>query len=62
MSVRLKREWPENTIVVDCGRINIIDFETGAETKEVIMDAGRSAAMKFLKTPGQRPVRRFSVS
>ena len=62
MSVRLKREWPENTIVVDCGRINIIDFETGAETKGVIMDAGRSAAMKFLKTPGQRPVRRFSVS
>jgi len=62
MSVRLKREWAENTIVVDCGRINMIDFEAGVEVKEVIMNAGRSAAMKFLKTPGQRPVRRFSVS
>lgn len=62
MSVNLKREWAENTIVVDCGRINMIDFEAGAETKEVIMEAGRSAATKFLKTPGQLPVRRFSVS
>jgi predicted acylesterase/phospholipase RssA len=61
-SVSLAREWADNTIVVNCGRINIIDFEAGAETKEVIMNAGRSAAMKFLKTPGQRPVRRFSVS
>jgi NTE family protein len=62
MSVRLTREWADNTIVIDCGRINIIDFEAGAETKEIIMDAGRSAATAFLKTPGQLPVRRFSVS
>lgn len=61
-SVNLKRQWRQNTIVIDCGKVNMIDFEAVAATKDVIMEAGRRAAAAFLKTPGQKPVRRFSVA
>ena len=61
-SVNLKRQWQQNTIIINCGKINMIDFEAGAEAKEAIMEAGRRAAASFLKTPGRKPVRRFSVA
>jgi len=61
-SVNLKRQWQGNTIIIECGKVNMIDFEAAASTKDALMDAGRRAATVFLKTPGQKPVRRFSVA
>ena len=60
-SLELKRQWKANTIVIDCGHITGIEFELNMDSKLQIIDAGRCAAVAFLKTPGQRPVRRFSV-
>ena len=60
-SLELKRKWKGNTIVIDCGHITGIEFELDMESKIKIIDAGRCAAAAFIKTPGQRPVRRFSV-
>ena len=60
--VELKRQWPANTIVIHCGRLNIIDFEVASDSKARIMNAGRAAAELFLKSPGQKPLRRFSVA
>ena len=61
-SIELKRNWSGNTIDVDCGRINMVDFEAGSNTKLMIIEAGRRAAAIFLKSPGKTPVRRFSVA
>jgi NTE family protein len=61
-SVELKSRWPRNTIVIDCGTVNMVDFEAGSNTKREIIEAGRRAAEVFLKSPGQRPVRRFSLA
>jgi len=61
-SVKLKERWPYNTIVIDCGKVNMVDFEAGADTKQQIIGAGRRAAEGFLKSPGYKPVRRFSVA
>jgi NTE family protein len=61
-SVNLKKQWQANTIIIECGKVNMIDFEAGASAKEALMEAGRRAATAFLKTPGQKPVRRFSVA
>lgn len=61
-SVQLKSEWCDNTIIINFDRFNSINFEAEAEMKLSIMDAGRRAASAFIKAPGQKPVRRFSVS
>ena len=61
-SIELKRRWPYNTIVVECGRINMVEFEAASNTKAGIINAGRRAATTFLKSPGQKPVRRFSIA
>jgi NTE family protein len=61
-SLALKRAWPNNTIVVPCGTMNTVDFETNTESKEKIIAMGRAAMMKFLSTPVKPPVRRFSVT
>ena len=61
-SVQLKAQWPYNTIIIDCGTVNMVDFEAGSNTKREIIEAGRRAADSFLKSPGHRPVRRFSVA
>jgi len=60
-AVELKQKWKHNTLVIECGRVNSIDFETGQETKHAIMEAGRRGADDFLKSPGPTPVRRFSM-
>jgi NTE family protein len=61
-SMELKARWIYNTIVVDCGKVNMVDFEAGTEVKLQIIESGRRAAEGFLKSPGQRPLRRFSVA
>jgi NTE family protein len=61
-SVQLKARWPYNTIVVDCGNVNMVDFEAGSDAKIRIIETGRRAAEAFLKSPGYKPVRRFSVA
>ena len=61
-SVQLKAQWPYNTIVIDCGTVNMVDFEAGSDAKINIIEAGRRAAEVFLKSPGHRPLRRFSVA
>jgi NTE family protein len=60
-SVELKARWPYNTIVVDCGKVNMADFEAGSDAKIQIIESGRRAALAFLKSPGHKPLRRFSV-
>ena len=61
-SVKLKARWPYNTIVVDCGKVNMVDFEAGPDAKIQIIEEGYRAAKSFLKSPGYKPVRRFSVA
>jgi len=61
-SVDTIENWSINMIQVDCGGINSINFEAGAEVKNEIIAAGRRAAESFLASPGKRPVRRFSIS
>ena len=61
-SVQLKARWQHNTIVINCGKVNMVDFEAGADAKQQIIEAGRRAAEGFLKSPGYKPVRRFSVA
>jgi NTE family protein len=60
-SVELKARWPMNTITIETTGVNMLDFEAGIDTKSLVIDAGRRAAAAFLKSPGQKPVRRFSV-
>jgi predicted acylesterase/phospholipase RssA len=60
--VRYKAKWAANTIKIQCGRVNSIEFGAGLELKNRLINAGRRAAEEFLKSPGQRPVRRFSVA
>ena len=61
-SIELKARWPYNTIVIECGKVNMIDFEAGSDTKIHIIESGRRAAQAFLKSPGYKPVRRFSIA
>ena len=61
-TVAFKAMWPTNTIQIECGRVNSIEFGAGMEMKDRLIDAGRRAAELFLKSPGQRPLRRFSVA
>jgi len=60
--VSFKSKWAANTIKIQCGRVNSIEFGAGLELKNNLINAGRRAAEEFLKSPGQRPVRRFSVA
>jgi predicted acylesterase/phospholipase RssA len=60
-SVALKRKWKHRTIIIDCGNVNIVDFEAGPSLKHALMDAGRRAAEKFLIIPGPLPERRASI-
>jgi len=61
-TLAFKALWPTNTIQIECGRVNSIEFGAGVEMKDRLIEAGRRAAEMFLKSPGQRPVRRFSVA
>jgi NTE family protein len=58
----LYTKWKNNTILICCGRLSILDFDSGFEQRKVLFEAGREAAENFLKTPVPSPRRRFSIS
>jgi predicted acylesterase/phospholipase RssA len=58
----LTRRWKPNILEIQCGKMNVVMFETTQERKIELMDAGRKAAEEFLLgTSHQPPARRFSV-
>jgi len=61
-TVIFKAMWPTNTIKIECGRVNSVDFGAGIDMKDRLIEAGRRAVEAFLKSPGERPLRRFSVA
>ena len=62
IALDLRERWGPNILSIDCGVVNVINFEAKADEKMTLMDAGRTSAEKFLKSPGPKPMRRFSLS
>jgi len=62
VNTELRQTWLKNTIIVECGSINIMDFDADFDKKQELFDAGRRGAEKFLRTPAPPPRRRFSFS
>jgi NTE family protein len=61
-AVELREEWDHNILNIECNAVNIIHFEVSQEEKLELMEAGRRSAEEFLKRPGPKPARRFSLS
>lgn len=59
---QLKHEWGHHIMYIECGEINVIHFEATQEEKMRLMDSGRRGAEEFIKRPGRKPARRFSVT
>ena len=59
----LEKDWRHSILYIDCGRINVMNFEASQDEKMKIMKQGRTSAEDFIKkSPGRRVARRFSVS
>lgn len=56
------RRFEEQTILIDCGMIDLLDFNMSTETKEGLIQAGTDAVDEFMKRRRKPPVRRWSVS
>ena len=57
----LRKEWSQNILYIDCGMVNLLQFEATQEDKIALMEAGRRSAEEFLNGPGRKPARRFST-
>jgi len=57
----LKAQWGANILYIDCGGVNLLQFEASQEDRIALMEAGRRSAEEFLRAPGPKPVRRFST-
>lgn len=57
----LRRGWSQNIMYLDCSSVSLLQFEASQEDRIALMEAGRRGAEDFLKGPGRKPARRFSV-
>jgi NTE family protein len=57
----LRKQWGENILYIDCRGTNLLQFEASQEDRIALMEAGRRSAEDFLKRPGPKPPRRFSI-
>jgi len=58
----LREEWGHQIMYLECGEVNVIHFEATQEEKMRLMDSGRRGAEEFIKRPGRKPTRRFSMT
>ena len=57
----LQKAWGHSIMYIDCKGANVMNFEATQEEKTVLMELGRESAENFLRTPGRKPMRRFSL-
>jgi NTE family protein len=57
----LQKTWGHSIMYIDCKGANVMNFEATQEEKTVLMELGRESAENFLRTPGRKPMRRFSL-